>query len=330
LYPNNSHFCLPKIEQDYIVNVHGFSESPDDMALLLDEDGYTAPTFANIIDAFKKLSEESQPGDAVFVQFSGHGGRVLDSSDEADAESYDEVIVPLDYKQAGLIRDTLVFKTLLAPMRFGITVTVMIDCCDTGMLLELPYSWTAKSDKKDVLAKLSANDDFSFVRFLKVVKTLYESSTFTQLGKTVGFALHPLSSSVDSNLPEEEPTKRSNKKNQKKSSSKSKYNGPTSDSILEALTEACTSASNGTRNITNDKTNQPAATTSENLIQRKDNIFDQMIKGCTLLGAPEDDFSDDETFKTRTEDELSTYSEVGQSYETMTDDEQDRARRRRR
>jgi Caspase domain len=322
---------LPILIQDYIVNVHGFSESPEDMALLLDEDGYTAPTFANIIDAFKKLSEESQPGDAVFVQFSGHGGRVLDSSDEADAESYDEVIVPLDYKNSGLIRDTLIFKTLLAPMRFGITVTVMIDCCDTGMLLELPYSWTAKSDKKDVLAKLSANDDFSFVRFLKVVKTLYESSTFTQLGKTVGSALHPLSSSVDSILHEEEPTKRNIKKSKKKSSSKSKYNGPTSDSILEALTEACTvSAGNATRKVTNDKTNQPATTSTENVIQRKDNIFDQMIKGCTLLGAPEDDFSDDETFKTRTEDELSTYSEVGQSYETMTDDEHDRNRRRRR
>ena len=37
--------------------------------------------------------------------------------------------------------------------------------------------------------KLSLNDDFSFVRFLKVVKTLYESSTFTQLGRTVGSAL---------------------------------------------------------------------------------------------------------------------------------------------
>ena len=36
---------------------------------------------------------------------------------------------------------------------------------------------------------MTVNDDFSFVRFLKVVKSLYESSTFTQLGKTVGTAL---------------------------------------------------------------------------------------------------------------------------------------------
>jgi hypothetical protein len=49
--------------------------------------------------------------------------------------------------------------------------------------------------------KMAQNDDFSFVRFLKVVKTLYESSTFTQLGKTVGSALshQPLSKA-----PEEE------------------------------------------------------------------------------------------------------------------------------
>jgi len=36
---------------------------------------------------------------------------------------------------------------------------------------------------------MSTNDDFSFIRFLKVVKTLYESSSFTQLGKTVRSAL---------------------------------------------------------------------------------------------------------------------------------------------
>jgi len=37
---------------------------------------------------------------------------------------------------------------------------------------------------------MTLNDNFSFVRFLKVIKTLYESSTFTQLGKTVRSVLH--------------------------------------------------------------------------------------------------------------------------------------------
>lgn len=36
---------------------------------------------------------------------------------------------------------------------------------------------------------MSLNNDFSFVRLLKVVKTLYESSVFTKIGKTVGTEL---------------------------------------------------------------------------------------------------------------------------------------------
>ena len=142
-------------QKDFIVNVHNFPESTDMMTVLLDDGDHKPPTFLNIIDAFKSLSEESQPGDTVFVQFSGHGGRVLHAAGhDSENESYDEVIVPTDFETCGLIRDTLVFKTLLAPMRYGVTVTLLIDCCDNGMVMELPYGWSTKSDKKDSTAKV--------------------------------------------------------------------------------------------------------------------------------------------------------------------------------
>jgi hypothetical protein len=142
--------------KDYIVNVHGFPETPGLMTILMDDDDHKHPTFMNIVDAFKKLSEESRPGDAVFVQFSGHGGRVLDAPPSDAPHSYDEVIVPTDYQQSGLIRDTLIFKTLLAPMRYGVTVTMMFDCCTTGMLVELPYGWAVNHD--------DLNPEVSFVK----------------------------------------------------------------------------------------------------------------------------------------------------------------------
>jgi len=153
---SHSHHPLPLLHhhQDYIVNVHGFSESSDLMTILLDDENHAPPTFNNIIEALKTISEQAMPGDAVFVQFAGHGGRVLDAALDSEAESYDEVIVPADYTEYGLIRDTLLFKTLLAPMRYGVTVTIIIDCCDTGMVMELPYSWTTKSDKRDSVAKV--------------------------------------------------------------------------------------------------------------------------------------------------------------------------------
>ena len=222
--------------KDFLVNVYGFPETPDYMTVLMDDKQHQPPTHSNITAAFKNLSEKSQPGDAVFVLFTGHGCRVLDSPIGENAESYDEAILPSDYDETGIIRDTLFFKTLLAPMKKGVTLTCVIDCCHTGALFDLPYLWTTKGDKGEVspnvsekssiwgglrclvhfshlsfhnyyiysyltffsfIAKshpprhtqMSLNNDFSFVRFLKVVKTLYESSVFTRIGKTVGTEL---------------------------------------------------------------------------------------------------------------------------------------------
>ncbi|KAL7550533.1 hypothetical protein ACHAWF_013754 [Thalassiosira exigua] len=175
--------------KDFLVNVYGFPETPDLMNVLLDDKGHQHPTHTNITAAFKRLAEQSKPGDAVFVLFTGHGCRVLDSPIDETAESYDEAIVPSDYEGTGIIRDTLFFKTLLAPMKKGVTVTCIIDCCHTGVMVDLPYLWTTKGDKGEPLPKMSLNNDFSFVRFLKVVKTLYESSVFTRIGKTVGSEL---------------------------------------------------------------------------------------------------------------------------------------------
>ena len=116
----------------------------------MDDDKHTHPTHANIA-----LAEQSQPGDVVFVQFSGHGGRVLDSLVDTEAEGYDEVFAPSDYVVGGLVRDTLIYKVLLAPMRYGVSVTMVVDTCDTGMMLDLPYSWSTKKERRETTARVS-------------------------------------------------------------------------------------------------------------------------------------------------------------------------------
>ena len=140
--------------RDYIINVHGFPEDKDLMTVLLDDNMHQPPTHYNIVQALKSLSEKSQPGDAVFVQFTGHGSRVLDDTRDSESESYDEVIVPSDYKSSGFIRDTLIFKTLLAPMRPGVHMTILLDGNDTGIMLDLPYKWSTIDDKEDCIAKV--------------------------------------------------------------------------------------------------------------------------------------------------------------------------------
>ena len=40
----------------------------------------------------------------------------------------------------------------------------------------MPFSWETRDDSGETLAKLAVNDNFSFIRFLDVVKNLYDSS----------------------------------------------------------------------------------------------------------------------------------------------------------
>jgi hypothetical protein len=270
--------------KDYIVNVHGFSESRDFMTVLLDDGEHVAPTHHNITEAFKALSEQSQPGDAVFVQFSGHGGRVLDE------ESYDEVLVPSDFQTSGLIRDTLIFKTLLAPMRFGVTVTILIDCCDNGMVLELPYSWSTKTDRIKSMAKLSLNNDFSFVRFLKVVKTLYEASTFTQLGKTVGSALNmPSQDEVEEDFTLESGTMTGDEGVANEKTKPTKGDNSQGASSIPNLFSALTSCANP------DAAALLKAHSKSALGKGQQSLIDKVL-GCTLADELSDGEIDDDTY----------------------------------
>lgn len=60
-----------------------------------------------------------------------------DNGDEKDG--MDETLVPLDYQQAGQIRDDLIFDTLVKPLPEGANLTVVMDCCHSGSILDLPF-----------------------------------------------------------------------------------------------------------------------------------------------------------------------------------------------
>ena len=109
----------------YLIEAQGFNEG--EMLILMDDNNpkHHAPTRRNIEDAFQRIVHYSQPGDVVFVHYSGHGSRVRDlSGDEGgciptylvvsvtDAlriltkvvfspsvdDGYDETLVPVDFK----------------------------------------------------------------------------------------------------------------------------------------------------------------------------------------------------------------------------------------
>lgn len=107
------------------------------MLILMDDGKHPMPTKKNIETAFKRLNQYSQPGDVVFVSFSGHGGRVIDTSGDED-DGYDETLIPVDFQSAGQIVDDDILKDFVKPMKYGVCTTVLMDCCHSGTVLDLP------------------------------------------------------------------------------------------------------------------------------------------------------------------------------------------------
>jgi hypothetical protein len=55
--------------KDFLMKVHHFER--DDMLILMDDGKHHEPTKKIIMDGFRRLVEISEPGDVVFIQFSG-------------------------------------------------------------------------------------------------------------------------------------------------------------------------------------------------------------------------------------------------------------------
>ncbi|KPI83348.1 putative metacaspase putative cysteine peptidase Clan CD family C13 [Leptomonas seymouri] len=116
------------------------------MAILVDESdfpGVTAqPTRANIIKYMAWLVKDVQPGDVLFMHYSGHGTQTR----SVDAyEEFDQVICPVDYASAGCIVDNDIFRILASKLPQGVRLTILFDCCHSGSLIDLPYNFIGGS-----------------------------------------------------------------------------------------------------------------------------------------------------------------------------------------
>lgn len=97
-------------------------------------DPTTLPTYANIVSKFQAITELAQPGDQVYIHYSGHGGRAITAyPDLKGAAEYDEGIVPMDVGAEGRYLRDLEMTTLLKRMTDkGLLVTMVLDSCHSG------------------------------------------------------------------------------------------------------------------------------------------------------------------------------------------------------
>ena len=133
--------------QNYIMDVHGFPE--ENITILMDDDEHEMPTKDNIIAAYRRIVEEAEPGDAVFLHYSGHGCKIRDDNGDEE-DGFDEALVPFDYTSAGVIRDDDLFKIIIQPLQDGVTLTSLMDCCHSGTILDLPYMFKADGNQTEM------------------------------------------------------------------------------------------------------------------------------------------------------------------------------------
>mmetsp|Transcript_18680 Transcript_18680/g.60391 ORF Transcript_18680/g.60391 Transcript_18680/m.60391 type:complete len:351 (-) Transcript_18680:118-1170(-) len=151
----------------------------DAVTTLLDDGDHDAPTGPGILKAIAELLDGAEPGDSLWFSYSGHGGSVADD-DGDEADGADETLVPVDYQENGQIRDDDLFARLVANVPAGVKLTVLIDACHSGTVLDLPYSFNATDDaltrvqdNPEEASFLGPNSAFDFQKLLAIAKTVF-------------------------------------------------------------------------------------------------------------------------------------------------------------
>ncbi len=101
------------------------------------------PTYKNIVEGFGKLVSISEPGDQIFIHYSGHGGRAATTPEFQELKGIhgiDEVLVPMDLgnSEGNYLRDTELHYLLQRLVDLKRLVTIVLDSCHAGGATRAP------------------------------------------------------------------------------------------------------------------------------------------------------------------------------------------------
>ncbi|KAF2708188.1 peptidase C14 [Pleomassaria siparia CBS 279.74] len=130
------------------LNYRGYSNDHRSRIILSDIPGvpYSSPYFPtghNILAAMDWLV--SEPNCTLFLHYSGHGGQIRDLEGDRST-GLDDTIVPIDFETMGQISSTLLHEHLVTRMAPGCTLFIVMDCCHSGSVMELPFVYLSDAD----------------------------------------------------------------------------------------------------------------------------------------------------------------------------------------
>lgn len=139
---NPLHGCVDDAQNVYKFLMENHRYAHSNIIVLTDDNPSprSRPTQKNILNAMRWLVNGANAHDALFLHYSGHGGRTRDlDGDEPDG--WDDVIFPLDYQTTGIITDDVLHDTLVKPLPAGCRLTAVFDSCHSGSILDLNYEF---------------------------------------------------------------------------------------------------------------------------------------------------------------------------------------------
>ncbi|KAF6840062.1 caspase domain-containing protein [Colletotrichum plurivorum] len=142
--------CINDVKNVSTFLVERYGYKREDMVVLTDDqqNPMGQPTKQNLLRAMHWLVQGAQPNDSLFFHYSGHGGQTEDLDGDED-DGYDEVIYPVDFKEAGHIVDDEMHHIMVKPLQPGVRLTAIFDSCHSGSALDLPYIYSTKGVLKE-------------------------------------------------------------------------------------------------------------------------------------------------------------------------------------
>jgi len=111
------------------------------------------PTYTNIVARWRELIDAAQPGDAVYVHISSHGGRASTQFPGYKASGIDESIAPCDINDRDhgrYLRDVEIATLLDRMARRELLTTLVLDSCHSGNATRSDDARARRGDRADL------------------------------------------------------------------------------------------------------------------------------------------------------------------------------------
>jgi hypothetical protein len=124
--------------RNLLIDAYGYESNN---IVVLREDTAKKPTRVNILDGLTSIIAQSAKLQEIWIHYSGHGSQIRDTSrDEID--NLDEIIVPVDYAQNGIITDDMIFNIV---KNSKCPTFLVFDSCNSGTVCDLMWNFNAVS-----------------------------------------------------------------------------------------------------------------------------------------------------------------------------------------